>query len=207
MFARIVKKTEITSDPYKVGHVEVKKKGLLLQVLEKHRPNENPHEYVKAMEEKIIDLGLRYLETKASQAIEFEKNQMIIQLQEQMESALDEMNEGLVDLVMDIAEKFCRKKASEDKSIIQAWVKEALSRLGQEKSVTMRLNPSEAEIIQTMKQEILESREGLKELIIQFDPEMEQGGVVVTGETMVVDSSVKTRLKEIRHNLKGQHES
>ncbi len=114
-----------------------------------------------------------------------------------------ELEDSVADIALSIAEKVVARKLEEDRSVIVDMVKEALSH-ALSKKLTLRLNRSDAEVVERRLNEIAQDRQ----LNIVRDETLGKGSVVIEEENgNVVKATVENKLQQIRGLLNNEQAS
>ena len=107
----------------------------------------------------------------------------------------------LVRLAVAIAEKVVRRSVEADSDVVVQAVKEALKSVRGEKRITIKVNPSEEDVLreQVSSLRLLGSEVG--DLVIVGNPAIAAGGCIVESELGVIDAQIDTQLASIEKAL------
>lgn len=118
------------------------------------------------------------------------------------EKILAETERELVDLVMLISSKVIKTISETQKRVVYDNIIAALSKLKGRAEVTIRINPSDMLTVTRHKQAILETVEGIENIRILEDPNVDLGGCIVNSEFGSIDARISTQLAEIEDAIK-----
>jgi len=107
----------------------------------------------------------------------------------------------LVRLAVAIAEKVVRRSVEADSDMVVQAVKEALKSVRGEKRITIKVNPSEEDVLREQASclRLLGSEVG--DLVIVGNPAIAAGGCIVESELGVIDAQIDTQLASIEKAL------
>ena len=107
----------------------------------------------------------------------------------------------LVRLAVAIAEKVVRRSVEADSDVVVQAVKEALKSVRGEKRITIKVNPSEEDVLREQASclRLLGSEVG--DLVIVGNPAIAAGGCIVESELGVIDAQIDTQLASIEKAL------
>ncbi len=103
----------------------------------------------------------------------------------------------ILKLSLAIARKVVHAEITVNEEVIVSILKAAVKKLAVKDSVKVRLNPRDAEYISARKPELLAAMDGVKELAIEEDPLVPQGGCIVEAGLAEVDARLEQQLEEI----------
>lgn len=101
-----------------------------------------------------------------------------------------------------VAKKILEREVSTNHEALFALIKSAIRRVGEARTTTVRLNPTDAQRIETQKEFALT----LGEVTIEADESLAPGDVMVDTEHHTVDGRLATRLEEVARALDGEAE-
>lgn len=102
-----------------------------------------------------------------------------------------------------VARKILEQAVTADVSALLALVKSALRRIGEARSLRVRVNPVDLPGLQVAIHEGGHHELTLARLELVEDPSLSRGDVMVEGEMGAVDGRLETRLEEVRAALAG----
>lgn len=131
---------------------------------------------------------------------------------EKLERLRQEMTEKsqkeILKLSIAIARKVVHAEITVNREVMAAILKAAVKKLDVKDSVRVRLNPKDAEYVSGKKQELLGAMDGVREMTIEEDLSVPQGGCVVEAGLAEVDARLEQQLDEITDGLmKGYEEN
>lgn len=109
--------------------------------------------------------------------------------------------EQIVKLAMAVAEKILNQEVLTRKDVICGVLKGALKNVAETEGMKIRLNQDDFRYMMEVKQDFLQSFDGLRNVVFEEDAAIKRGGAVV--ETMFgeVDARLENQLKEIREAI------
>lgn len=118
------------------------------------------------------------------------------------EKILSETERELVELVMLISSKVIKTISETQKRVVYDNIIAALSKLKGRAEVTIRVNPADMMTVTKHKQAFMETVEGVENIRILEDPNVDIGGCIVNSEFGAIDARVSTQLAEIEDAIK-----
>ena len=115
----------------------------------------------------------------------------------------DSISPDILEISLDIAKKIIKKEVSEDQQIILDNIKDILKGLSKEETkITLRVNPSQADMLKKEVPEIAVSFGLEVKLYVVSDETIMPGGCVLTTSNGVIDSTIESQLAIISEVLK-----
>lgn len=108
------------------------------------------------------------------------------------------------DLAISVAEKIIRSSVREQDETILATVEEAIHSAVKSDEFYIYVNPEDYEIIQQKSADFISGVNGLNNLIIKKDPEIERGGCKVESDYCIVDATIGSQFELIRQKIKNR---
>lgn len=108
--------------------------------------------------------------------------------------------ETATDLIIDICKQVLRTELSMDRAAAVSLVKQCLSELSGQQRAVIKVNPYDAIVMRTYRDEILNSVVGMREIQFVEDPSI-IGGCVIETEGMSLDASFDTQLENYRQQV------
>lgn len=105
-------------------------------------------------------------------------------------------------LSLKIAEQIIRKEVSQDKEIIMNIITDSLGKISDRENVIIRVNNEDSEYIKKNKDKISGMLDGVKNISIIEDPNIEPGGCVIETNLGYIDARINTRLSLIEAAMK-----
>lgn len=125
--------------------------------------------------------------------------QGLLTLEEQLVSHFEP---EIVRLALAISEKIVRAKVEEDPQVIAAVLEHARAEVPQAQHISIWLHPSDYEILQTLRPDLVQAKaEGARTISIVSSEEIGRGGCRVETELGVVDATIPVQLEEIGSRL------
>ena len=105
-------------------------------------------------------------------------------------------------IALGIASKVIRHELSINNEIIISQVKEAISKVIGVDTLIVHINPKDAEILRAYKDDIMDKFDSIKDLSIQINDKIEEGGCKIESRLGNVDARIETQLAVIEEALK-----
>jgi flagellar assembly protein FliH len=119
-----------------------------------------------------------------------------------LKQELAKVHEGeILTIVFAIAEKIVQDHALRDESLIRRTVFSALHRATDRSEISLRVNPNDMELIETVKPGFFAEFKELKHLSVTPDASITRGGCMLESPCGDVDGRIETQLDEIRQVL------
>lgn len=122
---------------------------------------------------------------------------LIDKLEVMRQEITERSQKEILKLSLAIARKVVHAEVTVNKEVIVSILKAAVKKLAVKDSVKVRLNPIDAEYISGRKPEFLAVMDGVKEMAIEEDPTVPQGGCIVEAGFAEVDARLEKQLDEI----------
>lgn len=122
---------------------------------------------------------------------------LIEKLEGMRQEITERSRKEILKLSLAIARKVVHAEVTVNKEVIVSILKAAVKKLAVKDSVRVRLNPMDAEYISGRKPELLAAMDGVKEMAIEEDPSVPQGGCIVEAGLAEVDARLEKQLEEI----------
>lgn len=160
-------------------------------------------------------------EKAAEEGLEEGKREGEQKVAEQMAEALDVLNQAikerkkiikdaeseLVRLSLKIAEQIIRSEVSLHKDVVMNIIAEAISRVSDRENVLIKVSRDDIEQVKSYKDRISGIVDGVKNLSILEDSQIEAGGCVIETNLGYVDARISTKLGLIEQALKKAESS
>jgi len=121
---------------------------------------------------------------------------LILNLQEQGNKISKKYESQIINLCMLVASRVIKHEIETNPDVILAVVKDALSHVVEGTTLTLHLNPIDAELIEERFKDEL-TAPGKHRIKINSDPKIERGGCLLETEFGLIDATTKTRLNTI----------
>jgi flagellar assembly protein FliH len=128
--------------------------------------------------------------------------QVAAALQEAREQYIHEIEENIVALVNLVSKHVIRQEVSIHQDIVLNTVRALLSKLFDQESVSLFVNPNDLELLVENKEDLLEQFSSIKQLEIHPDEGIESGGCFAKTSSLVIDGALNTQLTEIVDQLR-----
>lgn len=117
------------------------------------------------------------------------------------EEFLNALEPEVFELVTLIAERVVGREVRTDRELIHDTVRRAIAVVADRGTLTVRLNPEDAQALREQKVTLLEEFEGIEHLRIEPEPEISPGGCRVDSGRMHVDARIETLLENVLNEL------
>jgi flagellar biosynthesis/type III secretory pathway protein FliH len=123
-------------------------------------------------------------------------------LQESRELYIQEMEKHLLTFVQKVAGKVIQQEVSGHHDIVLSTVRALLSKLFDQETVSLFVNPNDLALLVENKEDLLEQFSSIKQLEIHPDEEVQSGGCFAKTNSLVIDGSLEAQLNEIIEQLR-----
>ena len=146
--------------------------------------------------------GTKSLEEKVLAVDTFAKSQFELKNNIIKSAELD-----IIELVSAIARKVCKKAFDENTEILKAITTEAIKQLKDKETITITINPSLAEKIYSISEELKTEIPKLQSIKILEDSNVSDDGAIVESLLSRVDNRLKIQIDQIAENFLTAHYS
>ena len=127
-----------------------------------------------------------------------------VQANERIAALENEVRPQIVTLAMAIARRIVGRELEFQPEAVVHIVKQALGeKARQRREITLRVNPSDAQIIRANRAALVEMLSRTKEVAIQEDPNVAPHGVVIETEAGTIDAQLETQLATMERALRA----
>ncbi len=106
----------------------------------------------------------------------------------------------IVRLSVAVAERILNQHIALDPHTVLEMVKSAVMRLVNREKVTVRVNPSDIEIMRSQREQLMAMND-IDNMRIIEDQRVDRGGIVIDTDAGTIDSKISTQLREVRRLL------
>lgn len=117
---------------------------------------------------------------------------------------LKKFEEIIVDTSIKIAEEIINKEVKENSTIIIEQVKKAIEYLDSEKIFNIKVAPEDAEILKSIKSELVHDPNMISRTRIIPDTHLKAGDSILETEAGMIDARISTQLERIKQNLENE---
>lgn len=117
------------------------------------------------------------------------------------EALVKAIEEQVLMLCVDAAEKVIRHEIRTDPLIVARAVKSCLTRVRDRNELTVRVSPQEVAHIRAMRDELLASAEGIRGVNVVDDRRVSAGGCIVESISGDFDATIETQIDQLRRKL------
>lgn len=147
-----------------------------------------------------IESGLESARKEAESIIKTASS-LIEELEGLRQKTIDRSLREILKLSVAIARQVVHAEVTVNKEVIVSILKAAVKKISVKDSVSVRLNPKDAEYISGMKLELLGAMDGVRKMAIEEDASIPQGGCIVDAGMAEVDARLEKQLEEITAGL------
>ncbi|HEX3462911.1 MAG TPA: FliH/SctL family protein [Candidatus Elarobacter sp.] len=140
-------------------------------------------------------------------AADREMNDMLVTMRGLLEMAraerhkmMEDAEPELVKLALGIAERVLHQQIALDRGVVVEMAKNAIARLIERDSVTVRVHPADLEAMRRHREELMAMGD-IRNLRVVEDQRVDRGGVVVDTDAGTIDARISTQLDEARKIL------
>lgn len=141
------------------------------------------------------------------EAADREMNDMLVTMRGLLEMAraerhkmMEEAEPELVKLALGIAERVLHQQIALDRGVVVEMAKTAIARLIERDTVTVRVHPSDLEMMRRHRDELIAMGD-IRNLRVVEDKRVDRGGVVVDTDAGTIDARISTQVDEARKIL------
>ncbi|MBI4632618.1 MAG: hypothetical protein HY742_01815 [Deltaproteobacteria bacterium] len=114
---------------------------------------------------------------------------------------LEKAEGQILDLAFSMTEKIIHQEVTTNRKVIQGVLKEAISNILDRDGIKARLNPQDLKYMMEIKQDFLQSLDGVKNMVFEEDPSVKRGGALLETSFGEVDARLNQQFGEIKTAL------
>ena len=126
---------------------------------------------------------------------------LISQLSDLKQQVLDHSETQMLHLVLAIAKKIIHREAAVDSGIVLDVIRQAIKHVADRDGMKIRLNPADFRQIMEIKEDFLQSVDGVKNVVFEEDGGIQQGGTVIETRFGEVDARLDRQIEELAASL------
>ncbi len=153
-------------------------------------------ELKKIAEQQGYQQGIALAEDEAEE-IRRQARDVLAQAEQARKQTLDAMQQEIIDLAVEIAEKILTTQLTVDAEIVLQIAHETIRLVRDREHITMYVNPAELQIYIDHQSELKEALSAQAELAIIADERIKPGGCLVDTDQGMVDATVDARWQEV----------
>ena len=160
--------------------------------------------------------GQEIIKSSKEQGLEEGRQQGQQQVDDNIKEAMETLNQAVKErkriirdaeseilrLSLKIAEQVIRSEVSLHKDVIMNMVAEAINRISDRENIIIKVNREDAEQLKQNKEKIAGLVDGVKNLSIIEDSQIEPGGCIIETNLGYVDARISTKLSLIEQQMK-----
>ncbi len=120
-----------------------------------------------------------------------------------MSRVLLNSEEGIIELVLSVAEAVVQRTLAEDPAVIASMVRWALEQVDTMEVLRVRVNPEDLEVLRPLWEDGGLGPGGNK-IELAPDPHVQPGGCIIDTNSSIIDAQIKTKLAEIEQAFRAQ---
>jgi type III secretion protein L len=193
-----------SQENFKVQWVKIKSKKI---VVDSHKETQRVIQEAQAIATRIEEEARKQAaeELSAARKMGFEEafielNDHLIEARKRRESVLAEVKQDLLKLSIEITGKIIERETGNDHKLLAEIIAVALRYTRQQEVLTIRVNPSNIEIIQSHIA-LIERAARAKSLDIIPDSRVDPIGCVIESESGTIDAQLSTQLKVLERAM------
>jgi len=128
---------------------------------------------------------------------------LISQLSVLKQQVLDHSESQMLHLVLAIAKKVIHREAAVDSGIVLDVIRQAIRHVADRDGMKIRLNPSDFRQIMMVKQDFLQSVDGVRNAVFEEDSGIQPGGAVIETRFGEVDARLERQIEELAASLQA----
>ena len=118
-----------------------------------------------------------------------------------IDDKIEGMSNHVIRLSTKIAEKIIKRQIELNPELIIEQVESILTGLGRIKSLTVRVNPAQLDILKVKEDDFLHLTQGIDDIEFVIDHSLQPGGCIIETDTGGADASIETQLESITNIL------
>jgi len=127
--------------------------------------------------------------------------QAIQELSELRGKIIRRSERNIADLAIEISQKIIQRELSLDREVLVGMIRSALADFGEQDEITIRVRPEDHQYLSTAKPGIVEGGEGIKNIVLQADESISEGGCVIEADFGKIDLRIDKQLEEISRSM------
>ncbi len=175
---------------------ERKSKSFMEKVMAKAR-REGFEKGMREGFEKGYREGLEAAKTKVEEVLS-RLETLLNSISEAKDRVFEAIADELLDFAIAFSEKIVKKSISGDREVVLRNMREALSKLTLFRSVVVRVNPEDLELVKSFGPSILREFSTHSKLSVEPDDDVERGGCIVETEFGKADARIGSQIKRLR---------
>jgi flagellar assembly protein FliH len=122
-------------------------------------------------------------------------------LQEQINALGERLEREAFHFALAVAAKLVKREVSVDDQVVVRQVHDAIHRVVGVETIKLRVNPADEAMVRNHRSSFLASSDSVREMAIEADEKIEQGGCILESSSGNVDARRATQLKQIEAAL------
>ncbi len=175
-------------------------------VVEQPKKVPEPAIDIAAIEQKSFDSGVAAGKQQAEDDFENSAQTLLNMCKELdilRETILRNSTDEMKKLILDISTKIIRHSVTEQEETIVATIKDSISRAVKSDEFQIQLNPEDLAIVETRKQEIIDTVSGLDTISLKPDATIERGGCTIESSYCTLDATISSQIGIIHDSVMG----
>jgi flagellar assembly protein FliH len=134
-------------------------------------------------------------------------NMLMEELSAFKEKALAASEKQMLELCFSMAEMVVHQEISTDKSVILSVLKAAFRNIVERENIKIRLNPSDFKYMVEIKNDFINSMDGIRNVFFEEDGSISRGGAVIETNSGEVDARISEQFQEIKSGIRNPQAS
>lgn len=127
----------------------------------------------------------------------------VMDLEAKKETMVEQTEKEIAKIVIAVARKIVKKEINQDPDVVVRVAREALERVMDVQSITVRVNPLDWEKLKEVQPELLSLSSG-QSLHIEKDKTIERGGTIVETGNGTIDARIEQQIEALSQALLGE---
>jgi flagellar assembly protein FliH len=124
-------------------------------------------------------------------------------LKKQHQALLMRMEHDLLKFALAVAERIVRREVRMHDDVVIGQIQEAVRRVVGTETIKLRIHPDDEQAVRGHRGTLLAMSDTVRDLIIEADPMIDQGGCIIESPAGNVDARLSTQLRQIESALFG----
>lgn len=128
--------------------------------------------------------------------------EVLLEAEHKRNEIIKEAEAEIIELVILLAERVIKTELTQNKEIILGNVSAAVKRITGEGEITVKVNLSDLELTESMKEEFIAGLSGIEGIKIKIDPTITPGGCKIETNFGIIDAQIETQFDQLAKGLR-----
>lgn len=128
--------------------------------------------------------------------------EVLLEAEHKRNEIIKEAEAEIIELVILLAERVIKTELTQNKEIILGNVSAAVKRITGEGEITVKVNLSDLELTESMKEEFIAGLSGIEGIKIKIDPTITPGGCKIETNFGIIDAQIETQFDQLAEGLR-----